>query len=312
MKITKQQDNYLLSNELGEYHLSIEDYEKLGETEAIKLATKEIQKKSKSSYGNMTINFDQALSLGFCKYGIEDFCNKLELDIDSEYSIEDLKTKLTPEAFLKYPSECKKLFGKDVLNLFGGVKKFLSDNRTVSVLNYVLYNGYLEDNVLHELSCQFAESSLSNFESVYPNDNRPRLAIEAKEKFIKGEITEEELSAADSAASSAAESAARSAAWSAESAAYSAAYSAARSAAWSAYSAAWSAAYSAASSAAESAESAAYSAAYSAARSAARSAAWSAAYSAADSVAESAAYSAARSAAVEGQINTVLKHLQEL
>jgi len=283
MKITKQQDNYLLSNELGEYHLSIEDYEKLGETEAIKLATKEIQKKSKSSYGNMTINFDQALSLGFCKYGIEDFCNKLELDIDSEYSIEDLKTKLTPEAFLKYPSECKKLFGKDVLDLFGGVKKFLSDNRTVSVLNYVLYNGYLEDNVLHELSCQFAESSLSNFESVYPNDNRPRLAIEAKEKFIKGEITEEELSAA------------RSAAWSAYSAAWSAAESAARSAAWSAYSAAWSAA----SSAAWSAESAAYSAAYSAAESAARSAAWS-------------AYSAAWSAAVEGQINTVLKHLQEL
>jgi hypothetical protein len=79
------------------------------------------------------------------------------------------------------------------------------------------------DDILHEFACQCAESTLTNFEKVYPNDKRPRLAIEAKRKFKRGEITAIELSAA-------VWSAARSAVWSAVWAAAEAAESAARSA----------------------------------------------------------------------------------
>jgi hypothetical protein len=114
------------------------------------------------------------------------------------------------------------------------------------------------------LAIYSAEQYLKNFESKYPNDKRPRKAIQATKKWLKNPTKENE---------SAAESAARSAAWSARSAARSA-----RSAARSAESAAWSAAWSAAASAAWSARSAAASAAWSArsAASAAESAAWSA------------------------------------
>ena len=139
-----------------------------------------------------------------------------------------------------------------------------------------------------------AELCLDNFEKVYPDDKRPREAIEAAKKYLDNP-TEENRSAAWSAAQSAvwsaaqsaegaAQSAARSARSAAQSAAQSVAQSAAQSAAWSAESAAWSAVASAAQSA-QSAQSAAWSAAQSAAQSAqsAQSAAWSAAWSAARS-----------------------------
>ena len=89
-----------------------------------------------------------------------------------------------------------------------------------------------------------AESVLPNYESKYPDDARPRKAIQAARDYANGKIGVEELSAArsaadyaayyaaDYAARSAAYSAARSAAYSAaDYAAYYAAYSAARSAA---------------------------------------------------------------------------------
>src|SRR6185369_15521232 len=86
-----------------------------------------------------------------------------------------------------------------------------------------------------------AMKCLNNFEQCYPNDMRPRKAIEACLQFANGEITQDELkSAAESAES-------------AESAAWSAAWSAARSAAWSAAESAAESAWSAAESAAESA-----------------------------------------------------------
>ena len=106
-----------------------------------------------------------------------------------------------------------------------------------------------------------AELCLKEFERLYPDDDRPRKAIDAA-RTVLAHDTAKNRSAARSAARSAesaarsAESAARSAARSAESAAESAARSAARSAesaarsaesaAWSAESAAWSAAWSAA------------------------------------------------------------------
>ena len=140
------------------------------------------------------------------------------------------------------------------------------------------------EKLLHEFSCWCAEQTIYLFEKEFPDDDRPRKAIQAKRDFINGKITANELAAAWSAAWSA-ELAARSAA---ESAAGSAAWSAARSAAWSAGLAAESAARSAGL-AAESAESAAWSAGLAA--ESAESAAWSAAWSA-GSAAWSAAWSA--------------------
>lgn len=98
---------------------------------------------------------------------------------------------------------------------------------------------FIPENDLHELACKFAESVLHIYEKKYPNDLRPRKAIEAKRKFIKGEISKDELDAARAAA--------RDAAWAARAAARAAAWAAARDAAWDA---AWAAARAAAAKAA--------------------------------------------------------------
>ena len=86
------------------------------------------------------------------------------------------------------------------------------------------------------LAIYAAELVIANFEKKYPDDDRPRKAIQAAKKWLR-EPTEENQGAAESAARSAAESA-RSAAWSVWSA-RSAAESAARFAAESARSAAF-------------------------------------------------------------------------
>ena len=123
-----------------------------------------------------------------------------------------------------------------------------------------------------------AEKVLPIYESEYPDDDRPRKAIQAARDYANGKIKKAARSAAWSAALSAVESAALSAA---ESAAWSAALSAAESASWSA------------------------------ARSAALSAAESASWSAAESAARSAAESVARSAAREWQTDQLFKYLEE-
>jgi hypothetical protein len=87
------------------------------------------------------------------------------------------------------------------------------------------------------LSVDFAMEALKVFESYFPDDKRPREALQAASDFMDGKITLAQLENKRSAAYSAARSAARSAAYSADSAAYSA-YSAADSAADSARSAA--------------------------------------------------------------------------
>ena len=74
-----------------------------------------------------------------------------------------------------------------------------------------------------------AELCLKEFEKLYPDDDRPRKAIETA-RAVLAHDTAKNRSAARSAAESAAWSAAESAAWSAGSAAWSAAWSAAESA----------------------------------------------------------------------------------
>jgi hypothetical protein len=147
-----------------------------------------------------------------------------------------------------------------------------------------------------------AELCIENFERVFPNDKRPREAIEAAKKWLENPTKENEVVAYS--AYSAANSAANSATNSANFAVYSAANSA-----YSAANSAYSAAYSAANSATNSANFAVYSAAnsaYSAANSA-----YSAAYSAANSAANSAAYSAANSAAKKKIIKLIYKKFDE-
>jgi len=77
-----------------------------------------------------------------------------------------------------------------------------------------------QDDIQH-LGCDWADSCLHYFEKKFPDDKRPRLAIEAKRNFISGNISEKELAVARSAACAAAKSVestwsvARSAAWAA-------------------------------------------------------------------------------------------------
>jgi hypothetical protein len=80
-----------------------------------------------------------------------------------------------------------------------------------------------------------AERVLKHFEDRYPEDTRPRDALEVARRYANGEATPEELSAADGAASRASGAAA----WAASSAASGAAAWAASSAAWAADRAAW-------------------------------------------------------------------------
>lgn len=189
MEITKNETNYLLKNEKGEYHFSIEEYEKLSEEKAIEIAEKEIEKKLKSNYSNSTINFQQARDLGFCEYGIKDFCNVLNLDIDKEYKIDDLNKMLTMDILQTYPDECIKLFGKDSIKYLGTVKELINEKN----IDLFLREEFIPVRTLHELSVKFAYSNLHCFEKEYPNDDRPRKAIETKEKWIKEKVRLGEL-----------------------------------------------------------------------------------------------------------------------
>jgi hypothetical protein len=93
--------------------------------------------------------------------------------------------------------------------------------------------------VLHEWAIWCAEQVLHLFEKERPNDQRPRLALEAKRRWLDGDISDDELDAARAAAWAAARDvardAARDAAWAAAwAAARAAARDAARAAAWAA------------------------------------------------------------------------------
>ena len=137
----------------------------------------------------------------------------------------------------------------------------------------VLREEFIDAPVLHEYACRCAEYALSLIDNPYP---RSVAAIEAKRKWLRGEIDDVALSAAQAAACAAAwyaaRTAARDAAWAA---AWAAARTAARDAAWGA---AW---YAARTAARDAAWAAAWAAARTAARDAARGAAWYAAWYAA-------------------------------
>ena len=118
MKIAKTDDYYLFSNEDGEYHLSIKDFEELGEDKATELAKAEIAKKKVvGRFKESTINFSQARELGFCDYGIKDFCETLNLDLNETYDIlkmYELFDESKLDLLFRYIYEIHEMFGKDV------------------------------------------------------------------------------------------------------------------------------------------------------------------------------------------------------
>ena len=66
------------------------------------------------------------------------------------------------------------------------------------------------------IAADFAEHVLPLFEADYPDDDRPRKAIEATRAYARGEITKQQLAAAGDAADEAAGDAESDAAWDAE------------------------------------------------------------------------------------------------
>jgi hypothetical protein len=102
----------------------------------------------------------------------------------------------------------------DVLNL----PDVSADDKLWSVLR----EEFIDAPILHEFACRCAEYALSFADNPDP---RSIAAIEAKRKWLRGEITNKELYAADAAAWDAADAAAWDAAWNA-------AWNAARAAAW--------------------------------------------------------------------------------
>jgi hypothetical protein len=90
------------------------------------------------------------------------------------------------------------------------------------------------DRIARVFACDCAERALPIFEKEYPNDKRPRLAIEVARHYASGQATEEQLTAARAAAlAAAAEAAAGAAAEAAEATAWAAA-KAAEATAWAA------------------------------------------------------------------------------
>lgn len=69
------------------------------------------------------------------------------------------------------------------------------------------------DNAMRLFACFCAKYSLDIFEKGYPEDKRPRMAIETAERYAMGHATKEEMSSASADAWDAARGAAWSAAW---------------------------------------------------------------------------------------------------
>jgi hypothetical protein len=109
--------------------------------------------------------------------------------------------------------------------LLAFLNKIQADDEQLDLLTILESNGVQDciwafqctdnhDSIYRHMAADFAESTLPIYEAAYPNDNRPRLAIQAARDFADGKI----LDAAIAAAIAAARDAAR-AAWAASDAA---------------------------------------------------------------------------------------------
>ena len=93
----------------------------------------------------------------------------------------------------------------------------------------LIRRAHMDDVIARKIAIYAAELALPIFEEEYPDDKRPRNAIETAKKYLRGKATKEELDAARDAAWDAAwEAASASASASARDAAWDAAWEAAR------------------------------------------------------------------------------------
>jgi hypothetical protein len=134
-----------------------------------------------------------------------------------------------------YPRErIKKLMGRKKYVTLDDIWKVKLDNK-YDYLWLVLREEFISEHNLHKIAIYAAKLVLPIFEERYPKDKRPRQAIEAKKKWLKGKISDEELkdarNAARNAANDAANDAASDAAWAT---AWTAAWTAASDAVWAA------------------------------------------------------------------------------
>jgi len=145
--------------------------------------------------------------------------------------------------FLLENTGCRK--SEQIENLFPkdrevvSYKDILQSNIPLEEKYWFFCHRVFTDSQNRHLAIKIAEVVLPIFEDKYPEDNRPRKAIEAARLYLAGEIGIEELEAAAGAAARAAAYAARAAAYAgdaARAAAYAAAYAgdAARAAAYAA------------------------------------------------------------------------------
>jgi len=109
-------DHIVYSCDLGSYHVTPELLLEKGiELEGFILSELKLKQ---TSYKYKDIDFTRSRSLGFCEFGIKDFCKQLEIDIDKTYKLSYLKSKLTLKVMFGYIDEIIKLFGKDVFKPF--------------------------------------------------------------------------------------------------------------------------------------------------------------------------------------------------
>ena len=113
-----------------------------------------------------------------------------------------LETAEDREKFARIAAIRNEWTALDVLNL--------PDVSAQDKLWSVLRDEFIEAPILHEFACRCAEYALSFVDNPDP---RSIAAIEAKRKWLRGEITDAELYAAWAAARDAARAAARDAAW---------------------------------------------------------------------------------------------------
>ena len=95
--------------------------------------------------------------------------------------------------YWKNPIVCRVELSGDVIQ---GIDKIVAPERKVIAWCDA-------DKLLHEFACRVAEDSLVHFEKRFPEDKRPRLAIEAKHLWLQGKISDEELRSARAAAADA-------------------------------------------------------------------------------------------------------------
>lgn len=117
--------------------------------------------------------------------------------------------KVTPEEILSW-QPCESYDLKKIKKLFGRKKKA----NALDILNceeisiedrfwVVLREEMLSERILRLFAISCAEHVLPIFEKKYPEDRRPRTAIDAAKKYLMGEITKEELDAAGAVAGAA-------------------------------------------------------------------------------------------------------------